>query len=256
MLRTGEEPCISVIVPTMNEEEHLDCFLDSLGKQDAVRFETLIIDGGSRDRTSEIARKYDTQIRIFPGYGEFISRNHGANIAKGKLLLFTCADVMFPKNLFRKIVEKFDIDPNLIALTGPDYPPDAPLYGKIETYVYNIVRLFLAIAGRPLKRFITSTNFLVVRKGYFTRTNGFLIDDINADGRMGKELQKMGEVRFFQDMYVYSSARRMKHMGFHAFNRHYLYALENYFSFPFEVGLINSFKRRSKNMHGEMHNRQ
>jgi glycosyltransferase involved in cell wall biosynthesis len=256
VLRTEEEPCISVIVPTLNEEEHLKCFLNSLDKQDAVTFEILVVDGGSKDRTSEIARKYDAQIEILPGYGEFISRNHGARIAKGKLLLFTCADVIFPENLFKKIAEKFKMNPQLVALTGPDYPPDAPLYGKIETYVYNVARLFLAIAHQPLKKFMTSTNFLVVRKGYFAKTNGFLTDDINADGQMGKELLRLGQVGFFLDTYVYSSARRMKHMGFQAFNRHYLYALENYFSFPLRIGVINSFKYYSRNKHGEMHKHQ
>jgi glycosyltransferase involved in cell wall biosynthesis len=251
--KAKEEPYISVIVPTLNEQIHVRQFLDSLEDQYGVSFETLVIDAGSKDKTLEIARKYNTRIVILPECREFPSRNIAAKMAKGDILLFTCADVIFPRNFFLKIAKKFKLNSKLVALTGPDYLLDAPFYGKVEASAYNIARHLFVNARRPFKRFITSTNFLAVRKGDFAKTNGFLLDDVNADGQMGKKLLKLGEVGFFPDTYVYSSARRMTHMGFYAFNRHYLYALENYFSFVSRIEVFKSLKTRSNRKHGEMH---
>jgi glycosyltransferase involved in cell wall biosynthesis len=252
-LQTEKNPNISVIVPTLNEERNIRTFLESLGQQSSVDFETVVIDGGSKDGTSRIAKAHNAKIVVLPGYGEFISRNIGAKIAKGSLLLFTCADIIFPKNVFRKIVDKFEKYPQLIALSGPGLPFDAPFIGRVECAIYDLFRYFLAKLPKPLKRFLTSTNFLVVRKSYFEKTGGFLTDDINADGLMGRKMLDLGEVDFFMDTSVYASGRRMKNMGFMAFNRHYLYALENVFFFTSNLGLTKSIKLSSRMKHRKMH---
>jgi glycosyltransferase involved in cell wall biosynthesis len=242
-----------MIVPTLNEEKNIRMFFESVDEQSSVDYETVIIDGGSKDATSKIAEAHNAKIVVLPGYGEFISRNIGAKIAKGSLLLFTCADIIFPRNVFRKIVDKFEKYPQLIALSGPGLPFDAPFIGRVEYAIYDLFRYVLAKLPKPLKRFSTSTNFLVVRRNYFEKTGGFLTDDINADGLMGRKLLDMGEVNFFMDTNVYASGRRMKNMGFVAFNRHYLYALENVFFFSSNFGLTKSIKLESRMKHRKMH---
>jgi glycosyltransferase involved in cell wall biosynthesis len=252
-LQPEKDPHISIIVPTLNEEEHIRLLLKSIKQQPSVSFETLIVDGGSKDKTLGIAEQNDARVVILPGHGEFISRNIGARMARGNFLLFTCADIIFPKNVLQRIIEKFEKNPELIALTGPGYPFDAPFLGKLEYVVYDLIRYLFAKLPKPLKRFSTSTNFLVVRKDYFEKTGGFLVDDINADGLMGKELLDMGDVAFFLDTYIYASARRMKSMGFFAFNRHYLYALENIFFFASSREIVQAWKSNARRKHGKMH---
>lgn len=242
-----------MIVPTLNEERNIRTFLKSIGEQSSTNFETLIIDGGSKDATVKIAEAHNARVLVLPGHGEFISRNIGAKMARGNLLLFTCADIIFPKNVFQKIIEKFEKNPWLIAISGPGNPFDAPFIGRLEYAAYDLLRYVLAKLPRPFKRFSTSTNFLVVRKSCFDETGGFLTDDINADGLMGRRLLGMGEVAFFMDTNVYASGRRMRNMGFVAFNRHYLYALENVFFFTSNIGLTKSIKTSSRMKHREMH---
>jgi glycosyltransferase involved in cell wall biosynthesis len=246
-------PKVSVIIPTLNEGGHVSLLLESLENQFTMDCEILIMDGGSKDKTSDIARQHNAKVVVLPGYGEFISRNIGAKIAKGRVLLFTCADIIFPKHALENIVEKFEENPRLIALTGPGYPFDAPFFGKAEYAVYNLFRYFFAKLPRPFKRFSTSTNFLAVRRDCFEKTGGFRVDDINADGLMGKMLLHMGDVAFFLDTYVFSSARRMKNMGFIAFNAHYLYALENFLFFTSESRVMKAWKLRAKKKHRKMH---
>lgn len=248
-----KDPCISIIVPTLNEENHISFLLGSIRNQSCVRFETVVVDGGSRDRTANIAREHNAKVVVLPRCGEFVSRNVGARIAKGKFLLFTCADIVFPEHLFEKIIEKFEKNPGLIALTGSGHPFDAPILGKIEYAAYNIIRYILSRFPKPLKRFSTSTNFLVVRRDYFEKTGGFDINDINADGLTGRKLLEMGDVGFFLDTYVHISARRMKNMGFRDFNKHYLYVFENYFFFLSNTQLLKTMKQRSKTKHRKMH---
>ncbi len=255
-LHDERNPVISVIVPTLNEEAHVSLLLNSVGHQASRNYEVLIIDGGSKDETPNIGRYYDARVIVMPGQGEFISRNIGAKTAKGDYLMFTCADVIFPPYLFRRVVQKFEEDRNLIALTGPGYPFDAPIFGKIEYAIYNLMRYAFAKLPHSIKRFSTSTNFLVVRKDYFEKTGGFLTNDINADGLMGKRLLQLGEVAFCLDMPVYMSARRMKNMGFVNFNKHYLYALENFFFFTSKIDAVQSWKHRSRSKHRKMHETQ
>ena len=249
----AESPEVSVIVPTLNEEEHIGLLLSSLRNQSLMDYEVLIVDGGSVDNTSDIAGQYGAKVIVIPGCSEFSSRNFGASIAKGKLLLFTCADIAFPPELLAGVVGKFEQAPELVALTGPGCPFDAPLIGRAEYAVYNLLRFVLAKLPRRLRRFSTSTNFLVVRKDCFNKIGGFDGDDINADGLMGKKLLEMGEVAFSYDTYVFLSARRMKDMGFLNFNKHYLYSFENIFFFLSRTGLLKSLKSRSKMKHRKIH---
>jgi len=252
-LQAEKDPHISIIVPTLNEEENIRIFLYSIKDQPSVNFETLIVDGGSKDKTSGIAQQHNAKVVVLPGYSEFVSRNVGAKLAKGSYLLFTCADTIFPQNIFHRIIQKFDKNPKLIALSGPGHPFDAPLLGRLEYAVYDLLRYILAKLPKPLKRFSTSTNFLVVRKDYFDKTGGFLTDDINADGLMGRELLTMGEVAFCMDTSIYMSARRMKKMGFLAFNKHYMYVLENVLFFASNIRITKTLKESSRKNHRKIH---
>ena len=243
-------PKLSIIVPTLNEGENLENLLNSIENQTEKNSETIIIDGGSSDATISIAKKYNTKVMIEKGKREFPSRNIGAKAATGTILVFTCADVIFPSQLFDKINQHFK-DTELIALTGPDIPQSSIL-AKIEYGLYNTIRFIFSVFPGSNKRFSTSTNFLAVRKKYFKKTGGFT-SDINGDGLMGRSLLKMGKVKFSMDTTVIISPRRFYNMGFSKFNRHYLYVFENFFPFVSKISFIQKIKTRSTTIHGKMH---
>ncbi len=252
-MENADVPIISIIVPTLNEENCIKLLLESIDQQEWIDSEVLVIDGGSQDKTIDIAKEYNAKIFVFPGLGEFASRNIGVKKAKGKYLLFTCSDIIFPKDLFKKVLNEFQNDPALIALSGPGYPYDAPPFGKIEYAAYNIVRFIFAKLPKPMKRFSTSTNFLVVRKDFFEKTGGFVENDINADGLMGRALLSMGKVKFSLKTYFHLSARRMKKMGFLNFNKHYLYVLENFLFGLSNFKLLKNIKIHSRRKHRKLH---
>ena len=81
---------ISVIIPVLNEEEELPETLRRVWLVPEVG-EVIVADGGSRDRTCEVAEEYDaTIIESEPGRGTQLRT--GSEAASGDVLLFLHAD--------------------------------------------------------------------------------------------------------------------------------------------------------------------
>lgn len=92
-----EKPLVSVIVPVYNVEKTLSRCIDSILLQTFTNFELILIDDGSRDRSSEIcdeyARKDDRLIVIHqPNRGVSSARNKGLDIAQGEYITFCDSD--------------------------------------------------------------------------------------------------------------------------------------------------------------------
>jgi glycosyltransferase involved in cell wall biosynthesis len=104
---------VSVVIPVYNEQRYLQRCIDSLLKQTYKDFEVIFVDDGSKDKTHEILKKAASKkIRFFLRNhgGPGAARNFGAKKAKGDILVFVDADMVFdPKYieiLTRPIREK------------------------------------------------------------------------------------------------------------------------------------------------------
>ena len=53
---------ISVIIPTLNEEEYLPVAVRSVKKQGVKNIEIIVADAGSKDRTVEIAKSFGCRV--------------------------------------------------------------------------------------------------------------------------------------------------------------------------------------------------
>ena len=84
-------PPISVIIPTYNEEARIGALLDQLAELRPD--EILVVDGGSTDRTVELASK-SARVLHAPT-GRAAQMNTGARAATGEVLLFVHADSRF-----------------------------------------------------------------------------------------------------------------------------------------------------------------
>lgn len=88
---------ISVIIPVLNEERFIDQTLDHvLQSSRSATCDLIVVDGGSRDRTREVAAKRATQVIESPRPGRAAQMHAGALAAKGELLLFLHADTRLP----------------------------------------------------------------------------------------------------------------------------------------------------------------
>src|SRR5437867_2257163 len=80
---------ISVIIPTLNEEANLPVTLRQLAERSDV--ELIIVDGGSTDRTVEVAQAFTPYVFVTTP-GRATQMNVGARHATGDILLFLHAD--------------------------------------------------------------------------------------------------------------------------------------------------------------------
>lgn len=89
---------ISVIIPAKNQGENIKKCLDAVLAQDCPHvFEVIVIDSGSEDDTVAIVNGYENIRLIEIGADEFghgLTRNMGAQTAKGDFLVFLNADAI------------------------------------------------------------------------------------------------------------------------------------------------------------------
>jgi glycosyltransferase involved in cell wall biosynthesis len=111
---------ISVIIPALNEENYIGTLLESLKAQTFKDFEVIVVDGNSKDRTRDIAKKYaKVVVEKRPNMG--LAKNTGAKLAKGEIIFFTDADSKLSKNLLKTYYELFK-EKDVVAATGPLSP--------------------------------------------------------------------------------------------------------------------------------------
>ena len=84
---------ISIIIPTLNEEEYLPKLLESIHEQRFKDLEIIVADAGSKDKTVEIAKKYS--VKVFPRPNNLmlnVNKNYGFTKATNEWILNLDAD--------------------------------------------------------------------------------------------------------------------------------------------------------------------
>jgi glycosyltransferase involved in cell wall biosynthesis len=127
---------ISIIIPALNEERMIGRCLESLAKLafSRDRFEVLVVDNGSRDKTLDIAESFQDRLslRILQKANVRISalRNLGARAAAGDILAFLDADCLAPEDWLDRILELAPADG--AGVLGAHYllPNDATWVGR------------------------------------------------------------------------------------------------------------------------------
>lgn len=98
------KPLVSVIIPAYNEERYLSFCLSSLLGQSFRNFEIILIDDGSTDKTPEIAEKFSVSYFLQDHLGTGKARNLGAKKARGEILVFVDADMIFDTDFLNYLI--------------------------------------------------------------------------------------------------------------------------------------------------------
>lgn len=85
---------VSVIIPTLNEAQTIENFLQAL-QPIRKQCELIVVDGGSIDTTAKIAKSL-VDCLIYANKGRAKQMNAGANLASNEVLLFLHADTFLP----------------------------------------------------------------------------------------------------------------------------------------------------------------
>ncbi len=100
-LNPVERPFLSVIIPTLNEQDRLAASIASVLMESGV--EIIVVDGQSDDRTIEIADALGVRVVSAPrSRGRQL--NAGVAASRGKVLLFLHADTLLPPHYLRSVM--------------------------------------------------------------------------------------------------------------------------------------------------------
>lgn len=169
-------PRISIIIPTLREEQFLERTLKNLAQIDMLH-EIIITDGGSTDRTLPIAAAYTDKITVWSHpqrqtFGQ--AKNAGAALATGEYLVFIDADVLIPEPqaFFEKILASFDANPNLLAATVPLVPwPENTSW--VDAFFCGLLNWFYIISNNLFRSGNASGEFQMIRHESFRRIGGY-----------------------------------------------------------------------------------
>ena len=97
----------SVVIPTLNEERHLGPLLSDVAAQTRSPEEVLVVDAGSDDATTAVARRFPfvTLLEATPPVA--LGRNAGGRAASGDVVFFVDADARLPARFFEGFLAEF-----------------------------------------------------------------------------------------------------------------------------------------------------
>ena len=202
---------ISVIVPTYNEEQGIEAFLRQFEDQTLSRseFEVIVVDGGSLDRTRDLAAAHADRVIVQTSAGIGGARNDGAAIARTDFFATTDADCRIPPSWLERILADFH-DPDVVAVCGPDGPLDG---GAKARLLYFFIRGFIRAAALAGLYGTGGTNS-AFRKSAFDAVGGYRNLPHSDDVDVGFRIRKKGRVVYDPALYVGLSVRRLERDGY------------------------------------------
>jgi len=133
-------PSVSVIIPVYDAGHQLGLCLESIFSQDYPRekLEVLVIDGGSRDNTLEVAKKFPVKILHNPERYAEPGNYVGVEASRGEYILIIAADNELPVRHWIRAVMKPIVDHPELAGSIP-LPEPAPGDPPMNRY-FNLLR--------------------------------------------------------------------------------------------------------------------
>jgi len=202
---------ISVIVPARNEEEWIARCLKSLREQKYDgEYEIIVVDGSSDDRTPEIAEKYADKVFRSHPKGPAGARDLGAKKARYKILAFTDADCVVSPFWLSRIEQ--DIKGDVIAVGGVIRPYRGRLIDRIMFKINS--DWWVRISAR-LGIYQLYGNNCAYRKDKFMEVGGFCTKlSFFEDTDLSMRVRKIGKVMIDRHMWIKTSTRRFREMGY------------------------------------------
>lgn len=209
---------ISIVIPTLHEERRIRETLQRLRETVPGDFEIIVSDGGSKDKTVDIARTLADKVVVHTGVQKQTiagGRNAGAAVANGEFIIFLDADVIIPKpeELFPGVLEFFAHDPTLVGLcVALDVNPVERKFGdqffswlinSTHWLLNNVIRLGSAMG-----------EFQMVRRKTFIHVGGYREDLVaGEDNELFWRFNKIGRTKLVKKWTVYHSGRRAHQVG-------------------------------------------
>lgn len=196
----SESAKISIIIPVLNEAENLESVINGIPKTENI--EMIIVDGGSQDKTVEIAQGLGVKV-IVTQRGRSLQMNAGAKIATGEILLFLHGDTQLPTG-FEKDVRKIWVNSNIIA---------GAFQLKIDDFNRGLRIIEKTVFWRSkYLQMPYGDQAIFVKASTFWEVGGFPEQPIMEDFELIRRLNRLGKIEILSSS-VITSGRRWQRLG-------------------------------------------
>lgn len=203
---------ISIVIPTLNEEEYIENVLLDLKVQLEDGDEIIVVDAKSTDRTKEIAKKNGAKILDQPRNGNGIARTEGAKISKNEYVIFIDADSKIQKNYLGIIKKHLQERPLVVG--GLDlYTSDSNFWKLIYNSYSKIIFLIAKINHKITKECYVPSNNCAFHKDTFLSVGGYR-SVVCEDADLMRRFPKTKNIIYNDKMIIELSDRRFKKNGF------------------------------------------
>lgn len=210
-------PEISFIIPTLNEERHIASTVSQFSQlKNLLHHEVIVADGGSSDKTVEIATKLGARTCINTAETRTIAsnRNLGASIARGNILVFCDADTRIDnvQTFITSVLDAFR-DEHLVGAV-----PRLGVFPEERIWKDNAFSALLN--GCVRISFLTPVPFAsgqcqIVRRRGFESVQGYNEHQVHGeDSGLFQKLAKVGRIRLLNDIQIFESPRRYRKLGY------------------------------------------
>lgn len=146
---------ISVITPSYNQGQYIEATINSVLSQNYPALEYLVMDGGSKDNTVEILRRYENQLNWVsePDKGQADAINKGFRQSTGEIVTWLNSDDLHLPGVLHRVGEFFSQHPEIDVVYGDYYlinHKGAVILRKQEIpFDYNILLYGLDYISQP-----------------------------------------------------------------------------------------------------------
>lgn len=229
---------ISFVIPAYNEEKFIEECIKSVLEEinnSKVPAEIIVVNNNSTDNTKNIVLRFK-EVKLIDEYrqGLTFARQAGFLNSSGKLIANIDADTRLSNRWIAKVLEEFNKDNSLIALSGPQIYYDVPQKILIQQKIFYFFAYLSYLFNKyvlNISSMIQGGNF-VIRRDALQKIGGFNTSILfwGEDTDIAKRLHKIGNVKFTFKLPIYASGRRLIIEGKFTTAKRYVL---NYFSIIF-----------------------
>lgn len=191
---------IAVVIPTLNEERTIGACLEAVGKASGI--EVVVSDGGSTDRTRELASAAGARV-VVGALGRGPQFNLGARSAAAGQLLFLHADCRLPNGWLPALRPALDDEATaLVCFRLHTEPSGCRRRSRLYRRCLRVFDLRSIGLGLPY-----GDQGFALRREVFDRVGGFQEIPLMEDVALARSCRRLGKIRRLP-LEVCTTARR------------------------------------------------
>lgn len=206
---------LSLIVPVFNRPGEVDELLGSLLAQSPVDYEIILVEDGSTQPAEKVACAYEDRLplRYFAksNSGPGLSRNYGAERARGQYFIFLDSDCVLPPGYLQAVAAFLRAHPETDVFGGPDRARAD--FSPIQKAINYSMTSFLTTGGirggkRQMEKFHPRSFNMGLSRRAYQATGGFSDMRFGEDIDLSIRLHRQGfPSALIPDAFVYHKRR-------------------------------------------------